>query len=131
MSIFAAFFLAVLAFICWEISGSYFERKNYSQGLLCAFLGIFVMALLFVSLLKNPSGLPLNDIRPGTYKVGSVYVAGDNVNVALELKMGEKGELEKIYFYQFKKNAFEGALDSSAKKLVVIQTGNFKKLRLE
>ena len=77
-----------------------------------------------------PSGLPKTSIDAGTHKVGSMYIAGENVNITIE-KSGADGKTERIYLHQFPKSAFEGTLNPNAKKLVVVQSGNFKKLRLE
>lgn len=131
MLVFLPISLGLIVFVCLVISGVYFEKNEESKGTIFVFMGILAMIILGFSKVWNPSGLPLNDIGPGTYKIGFVYVAGDNVNVALEWKIGEKGTSEKIYYYQFKKDSFEGTLNSNAQKLIVVQSGNFKKLRLE
>lgn len=129
--VFLSIFLCLIVFVCLTASGVCLEKHKENKGILFAVMGILVIGVLGFSPLWNPSGLPLKDIDPGTYKIGLVYVAGDNVNVALEWKTGEKGTSEKIYYYQFKKDAFEGTLNSNAQKLIVVQSGNFKKLRLE
>lgn len=99
-------------------------------GMIVLFVGLASILLLVFSPIWNPSGLPLSDIDPGTYKVGFVYVAGDSVNIAVEWKRSEIAA-EEICHYQFKKDAFEGVVNTNGKKLVVVQSGSFKKLRLE
>ncbi len=121
----------IVVFILMDVA----VTQNEEPGMfLSFFIGLLLLLVVLVVLAFspnwNPSGLPLQDIDPGTYKVGFVYVAGDNVNVAVEWKVDEKAS-EKIYHYQFKKDAFEGVLNPNAKKLVVVKAGSFKKLRLE
>lgn len=133
MYVFVPFvFIVAIAFCFLFFDWLSFQRKNSNAG----FFSILILGLLFSILLAlspfwNPSGFPLRNIKQGTYKVAFVYVADENVNVAIEWKTDAKDAVEKIYYYQFKKDAFEGILNSNSKKLVVVETGNFKKLRLE
>ena len=119
----------MVAFVLLGMALSLYQDEWW--GILCFFIGLFLVALLALSPVWSPSGLPLHNIDSGTYKVAFVYVAGENVNVAVEWKTDAKVVSEGIYYYQFKKDAFEGNLNLNAKKLVVVQSGSFKKLRLE
>ena len=123
--------LAVGAVAFFVYCGYCTTFKNYDVELMISFLlGVLMIITISVSPLWNPSGLPILDIEPGTFKVAFVYIAGENVNIAVEWRVDEK-TAERIYHYQFKKDAFEGNLNPNAKKLVVVQSGSFKKLRLE
>jgi uncharacterized membrane protein YfcA len=110
------------------------EGEDSWKPALPLFIGALVIGALGFSPTWNPSGDPINGhIEAGTYKVAFVYVAGENVNVALEMKVNKDSDLSREYirYYQFKVDAFDGTPNSNAKKLVVIETGSFKKLRLE
>lgn len=127
---FAPFVLLVAIAFCFLFFGWLsFERENSNAGIFFIF-GLLFSLLLALSPFWNPSGFPLRNIKQGTYKVAFIYVADENVNVAVEGKLDEKAD-ERIRYYQFKKDAFEGILNPNSKKLVVVETGNFKKLRLE
>ncbi len=123
--------LAVLVFVCSVLLGVALCEDNGALGIPCFIIGTGFVVILAIAPIWNPSGLPLSDINPGTYKVAVVYVAGENVNIAIEWKLDAKDTQEKICYYQFKKDAFEGVLNPNSKKLVVVKTGSFKKLRLE
>lgn len=124
--------LAVFVIGLLFVSGYLLKADHELDEMLILFLfGLVSVMMLVFSPIWNPSGKPVvGNIGPGTYKVAFVYVAGENVNVAVEWKADETSN-ENIYHYQLKKNAFEGTLNPNAKKLVVVQTGNFKKLHLE
>lgn len=137
MSFFAPFVFCLVAFFAFMMFG-YFIHKDESVDvsetkmvtpLIIGAASIFLIAL---SPFWNPSGFPLiESVDLGrTYKVAFVYVAGDNVNVAVEFK-DEMWSSERIRYHQFKKDAFDGVLNPNAKKLIVVQAGSFKKLRLE
>lgn len=126
--------LVILAVVLFVACGVLVENDKEMLGTLCCFLGLFLVMVLAISPMWNPSGLPLHNIDPGTYKVGFVYVSGENINVAVEWNYGKNHReeiVEGMVYYQFHRDAFEGTLNSNAKKLVVVQSGNFKKLRLE
>lgn len=93
--------------------------------------GVFllIMATFVIVPLELPSGLPKTGIKAGEYKVAFVYVAGENVNLGIE---GVYDENERLYLYQFPKSAFDsGLMNTQAKKLVVVESGGFRKLVLE
>lgn len=128
--------LMVLIVVCFLILGAYFGGYNVHDenvAFISLVLGVISISLLVAfSPLWNPScRLLYDDIDFGTYKVGFVYVAGENINVAVEWEDKGTAKKEHIYHYQFKRDAFEGIPNPNAKKLVVVQSGNFKKLRLE
>ena len=133
----ASVLLVVLVTVAFVACGNFLKYKNGKEveAVTCFFIGFIFVWVLAFSPFWNPSGLPHGEnIDPGIYKVGFVYVAGENVNVAIEVNNGAKDlkDLqESIYYYQFKKEAFEGTLNPNAKTLIVVQTGSFKKLRLE
>lgn len=137
MYFFAPFVFCLSVFFALAFFGYLVHKDESGSGVsevkmaIPLFIGVsFIISLAF-SPIWNPSGLPIVEhIDPGTYKVAFVYVAGDNVNVAIESKKSTIS-LEEIHYRQFKKNAFEGLLNPNAKKLIVVQTGSFKKLRLE
>lgn len=133
---FVVFFLLVmLAVVYFSMYAGYYFCRNQADdgisGVMC--LALAAALLLLFSILSAEvyeNGSPVSEIAAGEYKVGFIYVAGENINVALEQKWG-KEEGEHIYLYQFNRGAFEGVLNPNAKKLVVVQSGSFKKLRLE
>ena len=81
--------------------------------------------------LAFPNGIPAANIDAGEYQVAFVYVAGDNVNVGVEEEFNLFGEGLHLFLYQFSKDAFEGEIRKDATKLVVIESGDFKKLQLK
>lgn len=79
-----------------------------------------------------PSGLPMTSISAGEYKVAFVYVAGENVNIGIEKTFGSKENVqERLYLYRFVKPAFDGSINTGAKRLMVVESGGFKKLVLK
>ncbi len=99
-----------------------------------ASLVVFLAAVLFLVIslviMRHVSiGYPITDIAAGQYNVRSVDQDGDNVSVDIVLR-DDNGSDHRVY-YQFDKSAFEGLINHNAKKLVVTQAGNFKKLKLE
>ncbi len=123
--------LVLLTIFGFGFLGAVFNGYSRAElGGIGLVVGFFSIIALVFSPMWNPSGLPRHDIDPGTYKVGFVYMVGENVNVAVEWKAEEKVR-EGILHYQFNKEVFEGTLNPNSKKLVVIQNGSFKKLRLE
>lgn len=130
----AAFvFIGLVTVLLLVGSGYAYKRDNFVSS---AFSMLGVMLLIAFSIFSteiNKDGSPVLEIAAGEYKVGFIYIAGKNVNVALE-KKGEgedKAVYEHIYLYQFNRDAFDGTPNLNAKKLVVVQSGSFKKLRLE
>lgn len=111
-------------------------RSNNSVDKFLSRISLIVLGTFFIAIttfiaipLKLPSGLPETSIDAGEYKVAFVYAAGENVNVGIEKKDGEN---ERLYLYQFPKSAFDsGSMNTQAKKLVVVESGNFRKLVLK
>lgn len=61
-------------------------------------------------------------------------MAGENVNLGIEKNNdpNSKESRERLYLYQFPRSAFGNDLiDYKAKKLVVVETGEFRKLVLK
>ncbi len=85
------------------------------------------------------TGSPVTKIAPGTYKVGFVYQAGENVSVGIE--RSEKRpryaveKTEQLFLYQFPAKDFESEIRVSAKKLVATKLitgeGTFNRYKLE
>ena len=108
------------------------EPQSFS-GYLLGILGImFFVILTFVTAPTTlHTGSPTTSIDAGEYQVAFVYVVGDTVSVGIKEESREFGEGVHLFLYQFSRNAFEGVVKYDAKKLVVIESGEFKKLRLE
>lgn len=115
-------------------AGAFFENQQPSYGFLSTGIGAILLLILTIVLSERyPSGAPVKNLMKGEYKVGFVYIAGDNVSVGIERNFDD-GQLymkERLYLYQFKKEAFDGEPRTDARKLEVIETGSFKKLRLK
>jgi len=114
--------------------------ETWKSSLLFFSYGIFGIVMFIIVALspwslnterKLAYGQPRTEIAAGPYKVGFVYEAGDRVSVGIE-KEDEKGsgQREHLFFYQFPAGAFAGPVDTAAKKLVVTESGGFKKLEL-
>ena len=110
------------------VAKSEFLTRKFTLGLIYSFLGIFVLGIVTFAgaPVDLPSGLPKTSIRGGEYKVVFVYETRGSVGVGIEKE--ERDNEHKLYLYQFPKTAFEGSVDHNAKKLVVIESGRFKKL---
>jgi hypothetical protein len=90
---------------------------------------------------REAFGQPRTEIAVGTYKVGFVYEAGENVSVGIEKEESglvvtaysqiNRGPTEHLLLYQFPKSAFAGLVRANAKSLVVTEGGGFKKLELQ
>ncbi len=119
-----------LVFFAYGIRGEETFPKTVSFVAGVAFL---LIALIFVSPVIFPTGQPLTAIDGGEYKVAFVYVAGDNVSVGIEKDADwSLDEGEKLFLYQFPKSAFDSSLiNTQAKKLVVVESGKFRRLMLE
>lgn len=107
--------------------------KNESLGYIFVVIGTFFIAgdSFLIVPREIPSGLPMTGIDKGEYKAAFVYVAGENVNVGIEKKDGLENDHERLYLYQFSKSAFDGSINTNAKKLVVVESGSFRKLVLK
>ena len=132
MIMFLLLLLMTLTVICFIACGVFWETY---KNLLGSFFFIIGAGLLcFVTYFCGPdifkTGEPMINIDPGEYKAAFVYPAGDNVSVGIEKANGGSEE-KKLYLYQFKRTAFEGGVSRDARKLVVIESGSFKKLKLE
>lgn len=105
--------------------------ENKPSWLFAGLIGVTLLAFAtFVRApLELPSGLPKTGIDAGEYKVAFIYVAGENVSVGIEMVGNEN---ERLYLYQFLKSAFDsGSMNPQATKLVVVESGGFRKLVLE
>jgi len=107
--------------------------EDDARWLLIAATGVlFLVVATFVFAPRAlPTGAPAVNIGAGEYQVAFVYVAGDNVNVGVERESSRLDEGLYLFLYQFSKDAFDGEIRADATKLVVIESGNFKKLQLE
>ena len=118
----AAVFLIVLA------------ASNSKDALLYglwAILGLVVLCLFtFVAAEVLKDGSPVLDIKAGQYKVAFVYEAEGNVSIGIE-SMTTREVGEHLHLYQFKKEVFDGQIITEATVLKVIESGDFKKLKLE
>lgn len=109
----------------------YEEEFKSAAGFAVSVLGVLFLVLVTFGAVPQewPSGLPKTSINTGEYKVAFVYVAGENVNLGIEQKYGGK---EHLSLYQFPKSAFDSdSMNTQAKKLVVVESGNFRKLVLK
>ncbi len=131
--------ISLIFLVIFSVAVGYYLKSVISDDSLTSFSG-FCLSLVgfmvfFVFILYDwdvyRNGLPITEIDRGEYKVGFVYRAGPNVSLGLEMVEGEKSEGMKLRLYQFNLNAFDGEIKSNAKKLLVIETGSFKKLKLE
>ena len=118
--------------VLFLVAGACFEADYTGAGL--GYLISGAIGLYLIVILGAPKvftrGDPTTYIRAGEYKVAFVHQARDNVSVGVESVSGSD-KVEHLNLYQFKKNAFEGDIKANATKLVVIEAGSFKKLRLE
>ena len=109
------------------------NKRDNPGGYIVAILGIAFLGV--TTFLMAPTtlrtGSPAVSIDAGEYQVDFVYVAGDKVSVGIEREDINFGEGLHLFLYQFSRNAFEGGIREDAKKLVVVESGEFKKLRLE
>jgi len=124
-------FISIVIVLALVFSGYLFHNNDPLLSLVLSSVG--VLALMVVIALVAPvelsRGMPKKHISAGGYRVASVYVAGDNVSVWVESMDDDK--TEHLIFYQFNKKAFGGEIKIEAKKLVVVESGDFKKLQLE
>lgn len=107
------------------------EGFKSAAGFVVSVLGVlFLILVTFAAVPQElPSGLPKTSINTGEYKVAFVYVAAENVNMGIE-EVGN--ENERLYLYQFPKSAFDSdSMNTQAKKLVVVESGNFRRLVLK
>ncbi|MDO8496132.1 MAG: hypothetical protein Q7S43_01620 [bacterium] len=117
--------LGAIIFIVLAVSNSdVFMRVIASLIVLCFFM---IFAIVAGEVLKD--GSPVLDIKAGQYKVAFVYQAGGNVSIGIELIDIHKQE--RLYCYQFKGEVFDGQIRTEATILTVIESGDFKKLKLE
>lgn len=138
MVILSGVFIFGLMFFAAGICELYRHRKSYVSGVALIFTGIALLCIATYSIapLEIKNGAPVTAIDKGEYKVGFVYVVGDNVNLGIE-KIVEEGrqKREGIFLYQFPQSAFDGSsINTKAKKLRVIESGyfsEFKRLVLE
>ena len=122
--------LVAVFLIC--VSGSVFGINEKVLGTFFLLLGIVILVVIVFLVAPEvlPTGMPKTDISVGTYDVAFIYADGKNVAVGVRI-VGEKEEKEKLYLYQFGQDAFEGEVVVNAKKLIVVKSGSFKKLKLE
>jgi len=104
------------------------------SGISFLLIGIFTLYVFAdVSRSVLNTGSPVAHIVPGTYKVGFVYLAGENVSIGIE-KTREKKE-ERLFLYQFPAKDFEGEIRIGARKLVAVKLiageGTFDRYKLE
>ena len=89
---------------------------------------VLVFLVTFVGVPEEfPSGLPRKGsaLSPGKYyKVASVYVAGQNVYVGVEMKVNNH---ERLFLYQFPRVAFDDYINIDSKRLVIVEANGFKK----
>ena len=126
--------LFVLGVVCLLIGGAIANEEPTSPtGWVYSLLGIGLLAAL--TFLGAPislhTGSPVTSIDAGEYQVAFVYVAGDNVSVGIEQEDHRFGDGVHLFLYQFPGNAFEDGVKGNALKLVVTESGEFKKLQLE
>ena len=111
------------------------ENIEYLAGWILSILGVAILALAVFGVAPReiPIGLPANSILNGEYKVAFVYMPGDNVNLGIEKhEDNDKESTERLYLYQFPKSAFgNDSINLQSKKLVVVESGSFKKLVLK
>ena len=99
-------------------------------GVLPVVIGLFIVVLMTFSIvpMEMPTGLPKagSALPPGDYKVAFVYVAGQNVNVGIEMKDDYN---ECLYLYQFPKIAFDDSIKikGDSMRLVIVESNGFKK----
>ena len=126
--------LFVVGLVCL-IGGIVLVRNHADDpiGYGCGILGIMFLVIVtfFLIPISLHTGSPAVSIDAGEYQVAFVYVAGGNVSVGIEKENSRFGEGLHLFLYQFPGNAFEGGIKYNARKLVVTESGEFKKLRFE
>jgi hypothetical protein len=125
------FFLIFIAALLLVVAGVFLITKKWAMAGVCLLSGLlFLSILVFLGApAELPTGAPKTNIGAGEHKVAFVYVAGDNVSVGVEYPDIDKKD--RLFLYQFNKKAFDGGMKKDARKLIVIESGDFKKLRLE
>lgn len=133
MDLFWLVLMGVIVVVLCMAAGVGIFGVDTPLGIGICFLGILSLVMFaFMSAQTIRMGYPIIDIDQGTYQVAFVYQAGDNVSLGLEtLAVVDDKKQERLYFYQFDKKAFEGEISTKAKNLIVIEVGDFKKLRLQ
>ncbi|OGN04288.1 MAG: hypothetical protein A2831_01125 [Candidatus Yanofskybacteria bacterium RIFCSPHIGHO2_01_FULL_44_17] len=116
------------------------NKASFREAILSSIVGLFLTALFFVTAIgvvgpdRVRNGLPRTEISAGEFAVAFIYQDGVDISLGLSMINEETtgANMERrLRLYQFKKDAFEGEIKNDAKNLVVIETGTFKKLRLE
>lgn len=125
----------IFALVFFAVGVSLLTLKKYEAGTTPIVFGIalFYFVVFVAAPIELCTGRPASRIDKGEYKVAFVYVAGENVNIGIEKNIGEgKDKSEELFLYQFPKSDFgNGPVNIRAKKLVVVEPGEFRKLMLE
>jgi hypothetical protein len=132
MAYFLFFFvIAVISFFGIIFSETTRKDTHYTTlfTVAAAIFGVIGM-LAAESVIEGHPKLTVPD--SGSYKIGYVYLAGENVNLGIEA--GMPGD-EHIKHFQFPKDVFDGSIPDHPKKLIIFKIGNFntgtmKRLRL-
>lgn len=114
-------FSCAFMIFCFFLAGT-LVVKPAKRGLAVSFIAAgLAFCVLFTAnvALVFDNGSPATRISPGTYKVGCVYQAGENVNIGVEKTKKEGGE--RINFYRFPVKEFESEVRVNAKKLTVVR----------
>lgn len=123
-------FLFLLGILLVGFGAAIAGDEGKLRGLSISVIGLVFLGFATFDLAPRtlPTGAPIVNIDAGEYQVASVYVAGDNISVGVEKESSRFGEGLHLFFYQFSKDAFDGEIRQDATKLVVIESGDFKKL---
>jgi hypothetical protein len=95
-------------------------EENLINAIIVA-LSMILLLFALISALSNQKCPIVSIPDVGTYKVGYVYIAGENVNLGIETKNETH---ETIQHYQFPKNIFNGDISNNSKSLVITEVGN-------
>ncbi len=114
--------------VCY-LTKTFIEDEFEFESFLAGVLGVGCLMVLNLAPIWNSQGLPVRDIGPGTYEVVGLSVDAKDVHVII--KISHSKDDEHSNYYKFNREVFEGEPKLDAKKMTVIQTGSFKKIRLE
>ncbi len=117
------------------ILGTYLitDDPEFLPGWSCSLAGMVFVSITTFGLAPTEihTGSPALSIYAGEYQVAFVHIAGDNVSLGIQKEDDRFGDGLHLFLYQFPRNGFEGDIRGNATKLVVTESGEFKKLRLE
>jgi len=118
--------------IIFVLGQSYAKKSAASGNLTFYIMGVVALLGLSINTVMEThrNGLPLTSIRAGTYEVEYIYANDNEVNLGIShVDLDHKGST--LYHYLFPQVMFRGVIGGKVSQLVVLDSGNFKYLRLK